>query len=292
VTVKSAAMLAEAFVQTHPAEAALVLERLAAADAAAALGRASPAAAAGVIRRMGPGSAAETLARLETDRARDIVAALPLGAAARLLRSTTPTVRNALLDVLPPATAATLGARLAYPEDAAASLADPHALALPEDLTAGEALARVRRAPQHALYYLYVVDRDQRLVGVLTLRELMLAPVKAPLASVMQRQVVRIPALARRAAIVEHRAGRTFHALPVVDDDGVFLGALRAETLLMLESHTDGTKESRDPLSVVLMLGELWWVGLTGLLVDLTGTAAPPIRPDAAGGGDAHDRRR
>jgi magnesium transporter len=289
VSVKSAAMLAEAFIEAHPAEAALVLERLAPVDAAAALGRASPVAAAGVVRRMAPGNAAASLARLETDRARDLVAALPLGAAARLLRSTTPAVRSALLSALPPAVAAALDTRLAYPEGSAASLADPDVLAHPDDLTAGEALARVRRAPQHALYYLYVVDRDQRLVGVLTLRELMLAPVKAPLASVMQRQVVRIPALARRAAIVEHRAGRTFHALPVVDDDGVFLGALRAETLRKLENDTGGTNESRDPLSVLLTLGELWWVGLTGLLVDLTGTAIPP---DAGGGGDPHDRRR
>ena len=63
----------------------------------------------------------------------------------------------------------------------------------------------------------------------------------------------------------------------------------RAETLRKLENDTGGTNESRDPLSVLLTLGELWWVGLTGLLVDLTGTAIPP---DAGGGGDPHDRRR
>jgi magnesium transporter len=284
-------MLAEAFVEAHPAEAALVLERLPPVDAAAALGRGSPAAAAGVVRRMAPGHAAEALARLGTDRACDVVAALPLAPAARLLRSISPAVRSDLLAALAPGLAAALNTRLAYPEDSAASLADPHVLALPDDLTAGEALARVRRAPQHVLYYLYVVDRDQRLVGVVTLRELMLATVKAPLASVMQRAVVRIPALTRRAAIAEHPAGRTFHALPVVDDDGVFLGALRAETLRMLDTRTGGTTEAGDPLSVVLTLGELWWVGLTGLLVDLAGTALPPVRPDAVGGDDAHDRR-
>ena len=285
---RSEALLAEAFVEAHPDEAALVLERLAADDAAAVLGGLAPATAAGVLRRMAPRSAAEGLARLGPDRAGDVVAALPRDAAALVLRRTEPPGRAALLAALPPAAAGALEGLLRYPEDSAAALADPHVLALPDDLTAGEALARVRRAPRHALYYVYVVDREQRLVGVVNLRELMLAPPKAALASVMHSEVARLPAQARRAAIVEHPAGRTFHALPVVDEAGVFLGALRYETIRKLEDDAADGGQPVDALSTVVTFGELCWVGITGVFVDLAATVAPPLAPDGRRGKDDH----
>ncbi len=268
---KSEALLAEAFLDAHPEEAALVLERIPAAAAAAMLERVSPAAAAGALRRMAPASAADGLARLGLDRARDVVAALPWDAAALVLRRVDAAARETILSALAPGTAARLQALLRYPEDSAAALADPHVLALPDDLTAGEALARVRRSPRHALHYIYVVDRAQRLVGVLNLRELMLAPPKAALASVMHREVAHVPAQARRTAIVEHPARRVLHALPVVDDSGVFLGALRYETIRRLETDA-AVGRPPDALETLMTLGELCWVGLTGVFVDLAAT--------------------
>ena len=285
---RSEALLAEAFVEAHPDEAAMVLERLPADDAAAVLGRLTSAAAAGVMRRMAPRSAAEGLARLGPDRAGEVLAALPRDAAALVLRRPEAPGRAALLAALPPATAAALEGLLRYPEDSAAALADPHVLALPDDLTAGEALARVRRAPRHALYYLYVVDREQRLVGVLNLRELMLAPPKAALASVMHREVTRLPARATRTAIAEHPAGRAFHALPVVDEAGVFLGALRYETIRKVEGDAADSRQPLDALSTMMTLGELCWVGLTGVFVDLAATVAPPLTPDGRREKDDH----
>jgi Mg/Co/Ni transporter MgtE len=282
-------LLAEAFMAAHPADAARALEALAAEDAAALLAGAEPDDGAAVVRRMAPGSGADCLARLAPERAADILAALPPDAAVALLRRLDPERLAALLGPLPPSSAESLRARLRFPEDSAGALADQHVLALPLDLSAGEALSQVRRTAHRVLHYVYVVDRDQRLCGVVSLPELMLAPTKAPLASTMRREVVRLPADAPRAVIVGHPGFRALHALPVVDADGTFVGALRYETLRRLEEDASGPRQGPDALATLLTLGELCWIGLTGVFVDLTTTLTPAPRAE---GSEDHDGDR
>jgi len=172
---------------------------------------------------------------------------------------------------------------LRYPEGTAGALMDPRALALPQDIPVGEALARVRHAARDVLYYLYVVDRAQVLVGVLNLRELMLAPRKAEVASVMRPHVARLSARADRASILAHPGWREFHALPVVDDAGLFLGVIRYETVRRLEEDRGSAGQSANALTTVLTLGELCWRGMSLVLADLASGVAPAKSTDRAG---------
>ena len=263
-------LLAQNFAQQHPSDAALILERIAPEEAAAYLDELPPRLAADVANKMASSAAADCLARLSPQRFGPVISALPLDSAAGLLRRLEPERQEHLLKQAPPEVAAPLGRLLRYPENCAGALMDPRVLALPEDITASEALARVRRVPRRALYYLYVIDREQKLVGVLNLRELMLAAPKDYLTVAMRREVWSLAALAGRAAIIGHSAWREVHALPVVDDDGVFLGVLRYETLRRLEGETKSPSPAGSAVSAVLTLGELYWVGLAGVLTDLT----------------------
>lgn len=283
--------LGAAFAAAHPDDAARVLERLGPAAAAGALEGMATEAVAGVIGRLVSRSPAELLARMPADRAQAVLAALPADVAAAALRRADPDVQATLLAALEPEAARAVTTRLRHPEDSAVALADPRVITLPDDVSAGEALARVKRASRSALYYLYVLDRAQRLVGVLNLRELLMAPPRAPLASVMRRDVVTVAARARRADIVTHAAWQAVHALPVVDDGGVFLGVLRYETLRALERDAESSDAASSALATVLTLGELCWVGLTGVFVDLASTVAAP-GATGAGEGVEHGRDR
>ncbi len=282
-------MLAGAFLTDHPGEAAQVLERLTGPAAAIPISRVTPGEAAAVVRGMAPSSGLGCLAHLPAERAREIIAALPHDAALSLLRRADTEQRAAWLAGLVPAKAAMLESRLRHPADAAGALADPDVSAVFEDQTAADAIAQVRRAPGHALPYVYVVDRAQRLVGVVSLRDLMLAPPRTALAALARRDVVRLPASTRGPAILVLASASALRALPVVDEDGALLGAVRHETLRRLEHEHAAGRERGAAVAAVLTFGELCWVGMAGIFGDLAAALAPG-RPLATGEDDGRLR--
>jgi len=258
------AALADQLLSQHPDRAAAVLERHEAAAAAARLRRLEPSAAAGVLRRLSPQHGAAVLAALPREEAAAQLATLPLDAAARLLRRQGAPEQGALLEALEPRLARSLRGLLRFDEHTAGALMDPDVLALPLDLTAGAALARVREQPEQARYNLYVVDAEQRLVGALNLRELLIADAHARLVDLMVPDPLRLPASADRARVVGHPGWREVHALPVVDEAGHYLGAVRYRTLRELEEELlRGDSGDRDTAEA---LGELFAAGAAGLL--------------------------
>jgi magnesium transporter len=268
--------LVEHFLDAHPSDAAALIEALGADEAAAALAQLPAPTVARALQSMAPSSATECLVQLPADTAGHVVATLPVDAAARLLRRAALETRERILACGPRETANAVHRVMQYPENSAGALMDPYVLALPRDLTVEEAAARVRRAPRNVLYYLYIVDRSQRLVGVVNLRELMLAPPTAELAEVMRSEVTRISAHADHPAIIAHPGWRRLHALPVVDDGGALIGVLRYETLRRLEDEAASAPAAAAALTTVLNLGELCWIGFAGVLAGFATTVAPP----------------
>jgi magnesium transporter len=227
--------LALRFLEDHPDESARLLESLAPDAAAALLAYSPPGLAASVLRRLVPQFGASCLERLPRERAAALIEELPLGGAAGLLRRIDEGRRSELLRDLTQSTATALGRLLAYPETSAGGRMDPRVFTLPEDIRVADAVERLRARPEYAMYYLYVVDRDQRLRGVLNYRDLLLASDEQTLASVMRSPVVSLPATASGDALLAAPAWRVYLALPVVDPDGILVGVVRSEALRDLE---------------------------------------------------------
>jgi len=223
------------FLEHHPDESARLLESLAPDSAAALLSLSAPGLAADVLRRVVPSFGVACLAQLPRERAPSVIEALPLAAAAGLLRRSDEQTRLTLLADLTEPTRAALARLLAYPEDSAGGRMDPRVFTLPEDILVAEAAVRLRAHPEYAMYYLYVVDREQRLTGVLNYRDLLLANDDATLKSVMRSQVVRLRATASGQALLAEPAWRVYLALPVVDEGGVLIGVVRFESLREVE---------------------------------------------------------
>jgi hypothetical protein len=120
------------------------------------------------------------------------------------------------------------------------------------------------------------VDRDQRLVGAMTLRELLLAPGETPLASLMVSEPYRIRATDDRARVLSHPGWREVHSLPVVDDEGGYLGAIRYRTLREIEEELR-SPDARDD-SASSAFGELIAAGAGGLLDALVTSGRHPQR--------------
>jgi magnesium transporter len=258
--------LAEAFADVHPAGAARVVEQASEQVAAELLAALDSAVAARVIADMAPIAAARALEALPEDHAAEIVRALPLDLAAALVRRVPEEARPRLVAAAgDERRGRALAELLHHPPDSAGALMDPLVLAVPAGITAGEALGRVRRAPETAMYYLYVIGDENRLVGVVNQRELMLASPVEPLTTLMRARPDSVSANATREAIAAHPGWQRVHALPVVDKNERFLGAIRYETIRRIESELGQSARVADPRVTAEALGELYGLGLAGL---------------------------
>ena len=282
--------LARELLASHPADAARVLERHPAAVSSTLLAALSPAESAPVLDQLAPGTATVCLQAMLAGTAGELLAELPIDRAAALLRRLPAEDAQRILDAAPaPVLAAALRMVIAYPEGTAGALLDPTVLAVPSDLDVREALERVLKDPSHTLYYVYVVDRTHRLAGVLSLRELMQAAPDAALTEVMHTALERLRSKAEVAEIVAHPGWRENHALPVVDDAGTFLGAIRYRTLRRLERT--GDPEARSPaLEAAMSLGELYWFGLASILEGMAAAAGRRLPKPSVGEVSARER--
>ena len=277
--------LIHSFIRGHAAEAARVLENHPLQELVVLLAGMPPDLSAALYETMEASTAAACLERLEAGRAGEALMLLPLERAAPLLRRVRPEAREAILGRLPPEPGRHLDLLLSCREDTAGAWMDPRVLTMPPEVTAAEAAARVRARPQQASHYLYVVERDLILAGVLTLRELMAGPPEAPVSALMRVDVVRLRIDDSLASVRVHPGWLEWHVLPVLDGRGRFAGALRHKSLRRLAGPSDGP----GPDQVGAALGELYRIGLAALVESAVGAESPG--PPAAGAERPRSRR-
>jgi magnesium transporter len=268
--------LAVAYAQEHPIEVARLLEGADGASGAALLEVLALDTAAAVLSEAAPRAAAAALAELPGDRAAELVAQLdPFAAAVVLMRLPESSARP-LLERVPEARRAQLQTLLEYGPARAGGRADPRALAIPQSLTAAEALQWFLRAPEGALHYVYVLGDHQQLEGVVNLRELLAAPSAAALESIMVRKPERLHADDPLDRIARHPAWRRVHALPVVDGQGRFVGALRYSAFRRIEAELGQAAAAADPARSASALAELYGMSAGALLQWASDALIPP----------------
>jgi magnesium transporter len=268
--VDASTRIASRFLIAHPQDAARLCERLLPADVAELLSNAPAAAAAPILQHLTPAVAAGVLPLLPADRRAYLLEQLPLDLAASILRRMSGPERAPLLAALPEKIASALSALLRYPEHTAGALMDPAVLSLPDDIQASQARNLIRRSAQQLLYYVYVVNREHRLIGVLTLPQLLFSDPRELLAALMKTPVERLLARADRAAILAHPGWSNWHALPVVDEHEVLLGMIRYETFRRVQQEAAPNLQLREALGLALGMGELYWTVAAGLIESLT----------------------
>jgi magnesium transporter len=210
----------------------------------------------------------------------NIASNIPVGFFSHLLRRVEERQRKAILSELPQDISQQLFLLLKYGEGTAGDLMDTQVFTLPDDITVREAFKRVRRYSAHMILYIFIVNREQHLVGFITIPQLMTAPPHAYISSIMEKPVGRLSPEMSRRAILANPGWHEVHALPVVDDKGVFLGAIGYRTIHQLERETKEISplEMRD--DVFSAFGELYWSALFTCLKEmasvLKGSGATP----------------
>lgn len=258
--------LTYAFLETHPADAARVLERLAPASAAALLQSTPLRLASPVLRQMLPLAGARCLERLTDTETVGLLRGIGAQPGVALLRYFGAERRAKLLVQLPTALTIAYELLLGYPEGAVGGWMDPRALALPADMTAGESLERVRLADDELVADPYVIDRNQRLLGYVELADLLRAGAATPLTRLVRPSPHRLPAQALLAGLREHPGWHTTSTLPVVERDDRLVGALTHATLqraLSMEQNTPAVNVAEDTL---VGIASAYWFGISALI--------------------------
>ncbi len=253
------------FVLAHPTQAARLLESTSTSDIASVLGELPPEASVRLLSVLNPLLAAGALQLVDVERAAWDLSGTPRDAAGSVLRAMRSELRAAVLEAMEPEARRSVMRVLRYSEGTAGALMDPEVLSVVDSLSAGEALDRLRRSPQHALYYVYVVDAEQKLVGVINIRELMEARPEQPVGLQAARRVESLPARASSESILAHPGWQRFHALPVVEPSRHFLGVIRYESVRQLEGRFLDREMEDYAAETAGALGELYALGLRGL---------------------------
>lgn len=253
-----------AFVSSHPAAAARVLESLPGADAAALFARLPARAAAPALAAMLPTAAARIVAVLEDEPALGLLTAAGVQGAVAVLRHVAEPRRSRLVEGLSTATAIASRMLLGYPEDAAGAWADPETIALPPATTAAAALERVRVDTDVEAASVFVVGEDQRLLGVVDLHVLLRAPGTTTLASLMRPPAGMLPAFMPLAGAAAHPGWRQASALPVVERGQRLIGVLDSAKLAQARSRAIPRAASgSDTVAGILARG--YWDAVSGL---------------------------
>ena len=228
------------YFQSHPVEAARHLESLGPQAAGMLLEALPGEEIANVLEHCLPVSTAKILQELSKDLRTDVLSAMNATSAIGVLRQFEETTRYDILERLDNSIGATLRRALRYSPNTAGSLADPQVFTLPPDIPVEEAVSRIRTYGQKAMYYIYVIDRDGKLEGVLTLRQLLVDTSDHSVGTLMETQITTLSAEANLEEIIKHPEWSRFHTLPVVDRWGTFFGALRYRMLRRIEKDVEG----------------------------------------------------
>ncbi|TBH21795.1 magnesium transporter [Thermus thermamylovorans] len=139
-----------------------------------------------------------------------------------------------LKEALDPETRAEVEELTRYEEDEAGGLMTPEYVAVREGMTVEEVIRFLRRAAPDAetIYYLYVVDEEGRLKGVLSLRDLIVADPRTRVAEIQNPKVVHVRTDTDQEEVARLMADYDFTVLPVVDGEGRLVGIVTVDDVL------------------------------------------------------------
>jgi len=226
--------LMEKFFDKDLAVATDILEGLPEEDAAVVLQSLPPSLAVRAIRNLQLGYAASLLSKTGDWFIHKVLSLTDAQFAASILMHLPAGERQRITDQISGKAKTQIRELLEYPEDSVGRIMSADYLSFSKDATAGEAIEKIRMLAQRRfpVSYAYVVDADGHLIGVLNMRDLMLAAPHQKLESISRKEIFSLHCFTDRQEAANELAKRKFFAAPVVDSEKHMLGIIKAERML------------------------------------------------------------
>lgn len=221
------------------------IEDISRADAADVLSELTPERAADVAEYLDPETAAEIVSELDPEHAAEVVEQMEAPEAAMMLQEMDPDDRVDVLDHITDEKHDQIVAEFdepvrlevahleQYPPDTAGGIMTTQVTALYEYVSAGDAIELLRTIHDELeqMFYVYVIDRRGHLIGVLSMRDLILARPARLLRDIMIPRVVSVPATMDQEEVAKLMHEKRYLALPVVDKDNRLVGIITADDI-------------------------------------------------------------
>jgi magnesium transporter len=272
--------------ELRPADIADILEQLDADEAWAVLDRLAPAIAADTLNEVENPLQAEILSELDPERASDLLEMLPPDDVADILADMPQHEAERLLSLMQVSEAQPIRDLLRYDSQTAGGIMTTEVLALAQELTVEETLVYLREHSEHLemIYYLYIVDSEQRLIGIVSLRELVVAQPGTRLQELMDRNVIKVRVDTDQEEVARLIAKYDLLGVPVVDDEERLVGLItvddaidviheeQAEDFSEMAGASVEELEEEEHFSLKSILNRITWLGVNvvaGFLVAL-----------------------
>jgi len=204
-------------------------------------------------------TAAETLPELKTEMQADIINAMDTAKAADIIEEMSPDEAADILSDLPTEKAKELLENiekedaediqelLGHEEDTAGGLMTNEYIACPPEMTVPDALERFRAEAKEVetVYYIYVLDKDEKLIGVISLRDILLAEQTSLLADIMETNLKTVSPGEDEMVVAEIISKYNLLALPVVDENGYMHGIISVDDIIDVLLPTAGKRTRR-----------------------------------------------
>jgi len=224
----------EALALATPSDAADILEQLDEVDAIELLSELPPADAAEILEEIAPELAAELVEKYPLMELAAALNEMTSEAAADLIGELDEEVTEDVLAAMADKAEDEVRDLLVFPPDSAGGLMTTDIAALPLGLTTGEAIERIRQLHEEYedLSYVYVVDEEDRLQGVISFRDLVFRRPGAPLADVMIPDPVSVDTLTDREHVGEIAQRYHLFGVPVTDAAGRLVGMVTTDAVI------------------------------------------------------------
>lgn len=173
----------------------------------------------------------EVVDELYVDDAVDIVEEMPANVVKRILKQADPDMRRMINDILK------------YPEDSAGSMMTPEYVSLRPSMTVAESFKRIRRVgvDKETIYTCYVTKDDRTLIGIISIRTMLLADEDDVIEDIMEPNVISVSTMEDQEEVAQMFSKYSFMALPVVDTENRLVGIVTIDDAMevMQEETTE-----------------------------------------------------
>jgi magnesium transporter len=185
------------------------------------------------VSELGPEAGAKLLATRPAEEVARLAQEIPSDDAAALIDHLPEELSAAVLDLMRPKESGEVENLLEYKERTAGRIMNPNVFALSEDMTVGEAITELQsNRDVEMVFYLYVVDERRHLVGVVSLRRLLLVSPETPLKRIMTADLMSARVDMDQEEVARLVASYNLLAIPVVDEENKLVGVITVDDVI------------------------------------------------------------